>query len=268
MAKIYPFGYNDAAVGMMQTRTAEACAGLFLKHAAAGMRVLDVGCGPGSITFGLAQALAPGKVTGIDFEASQISIAEQLVKRKQQHNCDFKVASVYELPFADAEFDAVYGHTILMQFKDLHPVLAEIRRVLKPGGLISFREVDFGANLYYPQDSAYKKLMTIFRKSIAHNQGNPDIGRSLASSLSDAGFSIQETFVSYAQAPTDEARKVRYGEVTALWEQADFPRQAVALGWITDEERIGLPDRLKQESVQPGIINGTTYVEIVGKKTY
>jgi len=266
MSKIYPFGYNPAAVGMMQTRTAAACANLLLKHASPGMRVLDVGCGPGSITFGLAEELAPGKVTGIDIEASQISIAEELAKSKEQDNCDFKVASIYELPFGDAEFDAVYGHTILMQFDDLNPVLSELWRVLKPGGLISFREIDFGANLFYPEDSAFKELMTIFRKSIAHNQGNPDIGRSLASSLSNSGFNIHEVFASYAQSTTEDEKKGMYGAMTALWEQADFPKQAVELGWITDEKRKELPDRLSQESTQPGIFNGTTFVEVVGAK--
>jgi len=266
MSNIYPFGYNPAAVGMMQTRTAAACAGLFLKYASPGMRVLDVGCGPGSITVGLAEELAPGKVTGIDIEESQISIAEELANNKGQRTCDFQVASIYDLPFEDAEFDAVYGHTILMQFEDLIPVLSELRRVLKPGGLISFREIDFGANLYYPEDSVFKELMTIFRKSIAHNQGNPDIGRSLASSLSNSGFSIHEVFASYAQSTTEDAKRGMYGAMTALWEQADFPKQAVELGWITDEERKELPDRLSQESTQPGIFNGTTFVEVVGAK--
>ena len=267
MSKIYPFGYNPAAVGMMQTRTAAACASLFLKHASPGMRVLDVGCGPGSITVGLAAELDPGRVTGIDIEASQISIAEELAKSEEQHNCDFKVASIYELPFENAEFDAVYGHTILMQFDDLDPVLSELTRVLKPGGLIGFREIDFGANLYYPEDSAFKELMTIFRRSIAHNRGNPDVGRSLASSLSNYGFSVHEVFASYAQSTTEEAKKGMYNAMTALWEQADFPEQAVELGWITDEERKELPDRLRQESTQPGTVNGTTYVEVVGTKT-
>lgn len=267
MSKIYPFGYNPAAVGMMQTRTAADNAGLFLKHASPGMKVLDVGCGPGSITVGLAEALAPGKVTGIDIEASQIAIAEELAESEGQSNCDFKVASIYELPFDDSEFDAVYGHTILMQFDDLGPVLSELRRVLKPGGLIGFREIDFGASLYYPNDSAFKELMTIFRKSIAHNQGNPDIGRSLASSFSNSGFSIKEVFACYAQSATEEAKKGMYRAMTALWEQADFPKQAVELGWITDEERKELPDRLSQESTQPGSFNATTYVEVVGIKT-
>lgn len=267
MSKIYPFGYNPAAVGMMQSRTAATCASLFLKYASPGMRVLDVGCGPGSITVGLAEELAPGNVTGIDIEASQISIANEIAKTKELGNCDFKVASIYELPFEDAAFDAVYGHTILMQFEDLNPVLTELWRVLKPGGLVSFREIDFGANLYYPEDSAFKELMTIFRKSIAHNQGNPDIGRSLASSLSHSGVSIKEAFASYAQSPTEEAKKGIYGTMTALWEQADFPKQAVELGWITEEERKELPNRLSQESKQPGIFNGTTFVEVVGTKT-
>lgn len=143
---------------MMQTRTAADCAGLFLKHASQGMRVLDVGCGPGSITVGLARELAPGIVTGIDIEASQISTADELAENETQSNCNFQVANILELPFENAEFDAVYGHTILMQFEDLNPVLTELWRVLKPGGLVGFRETDFGANLYFPEGSAFKGL--------------------------------------------------------------------------------------------------------------
>ena len=70
-----------------------------------------------------------------------------------------------------------------------------------------------------------------------------------------------------AQSATDEARKGMYSAMTALWEQADFPKQAVELGWITDENRKKLPERLRQESMQQGTVNGTTYVEVVGTKT-
>ena len=58
-----------------------------------------------------------------------------------------------------------------------------------------------------------------------------------------------------------------YSAMIALWEQAEFPKQAVELGWMTDEERQMLPERLREESTQPGILNGITYVEAVGTKT-
>lgn len=101
---------------------------------------------------------------------------------------------------------------------------------------------------------------------MAYNQCNPDIGRSLASSLSDFGFRIHEIFASYAQSRTEEASKFMYAAMTALWEQADFPKQAVDLGWITDNERKKLTGRLGKESTQAGVFNDTTFVEVIGKK--
>ena len=266
MTKIYPFGYNPAAVGMMQSRDAANNAALFLKYASPGMKVLDVGCGPGSITAGIAEALAPGQVTGIDIEPSQVALGEELAKSKGLDNCNFETASIFELPYADGCFDAVYGHTILMQFNDLAPVLAEIHRVLRPGGLVSFREIDFGASLYYPEDSAFKELMSVFRRSIFHNQGNPYVGRSLSGVLTEAGFDIEEALASFAQSSTAEQKKGMYKAMTLLWEQADFPKQAVELDWISEDDRSAMSERLADESSKPEYFNATTYVEVVGFK--
>lgn len=267
MSKIYPFGYGPAAVGMMQSRDASTNAKLFLKYASPGMNVLDVGCGPGSISVGIAEALAPGQVTGIDIEPSQIVLGEELVKSKKMENCKFETASLLELPFEDSSFDAVYGHTILMQFSDLKPVLDEIMRVLKPGGLVGFREIDFGASLYHSENSALRKLMALFRRSFLHNEGNPDIGRSLARLLTEAGFSVKEVLASYAQASTDEQKLGMYKAMAGLWNQADFPTQALELGWITKEEKDSLPGHLELESRQPGSFSATTFVEAVAFKS-
>jgi 2-polyprenyl-3-methyl-5-hydroxy-6-metoxy-1,4-benzoquinol methylase len=67
---IYTFGYGPTAVQIMTSRSAEDSARFFLPYLRAGMRVLDCGCGPGSITVGLAQAVTPGEVVGIDVEPS------------------------------------------------------------------------------------------------------------------------------------------------------------------------------------------------------
>jgi SAM-dependent methyltransferase len=115
---IYTFGYGPTAVQIMTSRSAEDSARFFLPYLRAGMRVLDCGCGPGSITVGLAQAVAPGEVVGIDVEPSQIALAQTYAAERGIANARFETGNVSALPFPDATFDAAFGHTIVMQFRD------------------------------------------------------------------------------------------------------------------------------------------------------
>lgn len=264
--KIYPFGYSPAAVGMMQNRSAENNAGFFLEYLSPGNTVVDIGCGPGSITVGLAAAVAPGEVVGIDIEPSQTALGRERAKSLGLENCRFETGSVYELPIPDDSVDAVYGHTILMQFSDLDPVLAEIRRVLRPGGVIGFREIDIGASFFHSENSVLKEVMFTLRRSILHNEGNPDIGRALPSLLSSAGFEILSAGVTYVCAATPEAKSGMYAAMTRLWEQSGFSVQAESLGWISTSERAAIPARLTRESNDPGSFSGTSYAEVVARK--
>lgn len=79
-------------------RTATDFAGFFLPYLQPGMRLLDCGCGPGTITIGLAAAVAPGEVVGIDLEAAQINLAQTQAAQANVTNARFEVANVYELP--------------------------------------------------------------------------------------------------------------------------------------------------------------------------
>lgn len=266
MPKIYPFGYSAAAIGMMQSRTAEANAGFLLAHLSPGMSVLDIGCGPGSITVGIARAVAPGSVVGVDIEPTQVALGNEQAAALQLTNCEFQTASVLALPMADDAFDVVYGHTILMQFDNLEPVLSEVARVLKPGGLIGFREVDLGASLFHSETSAMKDLLFMLRRSVFHNEGNPDMGRSLPSALSSAGLDLVSISAQYNYSSTPEAKAGMYQAMARLWVDAEFPDQAEELGWITPAQRAALPERLEREAADPASFTGTTYVEVVARK--
>ena len=103
----YTPGHTPNALDFMSRRTAESHAAFFLPHLKPGMRVLDCGCGPGGITVGLAQRINPGEVTGIDAGGAPLERARE---RASEANIQltFREASVYSLPFRDAEFDAVF----------------------------------------------------------------------------------------------------------------------------------------------------------------
>src|ERR1700730_4220237 len=123
-------------VSFMEQRSADTHAGFFLPQLLSGWCVLDAGCGPGSITLGRARRVAPGVVTGIDFEDSQFAKAREQAKHEGL-NVEFRKASVYQLPFEDESFDAIFSHALFEHLSDPCAALRELRRVLKPGGLIA-----------------------------------------------------------------------------------------------------------------------------------
>jgi ubiquinone/menaquinone biosynthesis C-methylase UbiE len=101
--------------------------------------VLDVGCGVGSLALDLAATIAPGRVAGIDLDAGQIAVAHTTAAERAIENAAFQTGSVYELPFDDASFDVVYANTVLLYVREPVRAVAEMRRVLRPGGLAAVR---------------------------------------------------------------------------------------------------------------------------------
>ncbi|MDQ3701746.1 MAG: class I SAM-dependent methyltransferase, partial [Chloroflexota bacterium] len=109
----YTYGHSAVVVDVHAGRTAEREAAFFLRHLRSGMRVLDVGCGPGSITLGLAAAVSPAEVIGLDVEPGVIARAREAAVARGAGNVRFEVGSAYDLPYAEGSFDAVFAHTLL-----------------------------------------------------------------------------------------------------------------------------------------------------------
>ncbi len=106
-----------------------------------GDHVLDLGCGPGESAFGMIDRVPAARATGLDASATMIRIAN--LRRRAEHNgdrVDFVEGDAMRLPFEDATFDAVTGHSFLYLVPDAARVLAETTRVLKPGGRCAFLE--------------------------------------------------------------------------------------------------------------------------------
>jgi SAM-dependent methyltransferase len=262
--KIYVCGYSSASVQIMASRTAEVHARFLLPHLTPGMRMVDLGCGPGSITVGLARIVAPGDVVGIDIEQTQVELARALAAEQKVANVRFELGDVRDLPFSDGMFDVVFGHTILMQFQDPMPVLSEVRRILKPDGVAAFREPCFARNLSEPLESAPDQLWKVFGRVLAYNGGDIDIGQRLGVLLQSAGFGRLAMSASFSGAWTAEAKQDACERYARLCEEADFMKQALALGWITPDVVADMMRGFRREARDPIAFFATAWREVVG----
>ena len=114
---------------------------------------MDLGCGPGTITTGLAKYVPQGSVTGVDLTPEVIVQAEQLAGQKDggaPKNVTFSTGNVLEgLPFEDETFDVVWMSQVLLHIPEPVKALKELRRVLKTGVCVADREGDF-PYFWYP----------------------------------------------------------------------------------------------------------------------
>lgn len=110
-----------------------------------GMRVLELGCGPGAFTTFVARAVGDrGKVYALDIQKDMLKQLENKLARpenKDIRNVELVNSSAYALPFEDNSLDAVYMVTVLQEIPDRNKALQQVRRVLKPGGVLAVTEL-------------------------------------------------------------------------------------------------------------------------------
>ena len=221
---------NPAFESELALRTAAKEAAFFLPMLRAGMRVLDLGCGPGSITLGLAQAVAPGEAIGVDLQPSQVTQAQALSAARGVMNVRFEPADIYRLPFPDGSFDAVFGNAVLMHLREPNRALEEVRRVLRPGGIAGVRDSDWGGRIHAPMTPLLEQWYAITVRVRQHNGGDPFMGRHHRRLLLDAGFARAEASVSVETAGTLDATRRRASFLKA--QLHGFARTALAEGWM------------------------------------
>jgi ubiquinone/menaquinone biosynthesis C-methylase UbiE len=170
---------------MMSARTAADRATFAQPLFKPGMWVVDLGCGPGSITLGLA---AESRVTGVDVDAGQVAQARAAARRAGRSTVDFLVASAYDLPFGDASVDVAFSHALFEHLSRPLDALAELRRVLKPGGRLALSTSDWSKARLRPKtanvDAALRGHYLVRRRT----GGNPFAGRVIAEQCATAGF--------------------------------------------------------------------------------
>ena len=226
----YTHGHSAAVLSAHSRRGAADSAAYLLAHLRAGMDLLDVGCGPASITADLAERVAPGRVVGLDAAAGALEAARATLReRGLSEQVELTCGDIMALPFEDASFDVVHAHQVLQHLADPVGALAEMRRVTRPGGIVAVRDAVYSAMTWFPEPAGMEQWRSVYMATARTNGGEPDAGSRLLSWAREAGFTDVTASAStwcYAT-PADRAWQ------SQTWAQrclTSFGPQAVELG--------------------------------------
>ena len=263
----YTIGHGEDVSRRLSRRNLEKDAAYILSHLEPGMRVLDVGCGPGSISVGLAAAVSPGEFHGIDMSQSQIDVATSTAQENGLSNAQFQVADVIALPFPDNHFDVVHCSAVLMHVPDTQSALTEILRVLRSGGIFGANEPT-GVSFIEPDIGNSTRLAEVFSAVLASNGGHPNIGKELKGKMFDAGFvDIEATgMVESFCRPSDPGEPTLFDSIKELILGPIISGRAIDLGIATQAEFDQWNKDFLVWQDSPGVFCGVIYGQIVGRK--
>ncbi|MEV8633528.1 methyltransferase domain-containing protein [Streptosporangium sp. NPDC051023] len=233
---VYTHGHHESVLRSHRWRTVENSAAYLLPHLRPGMSLLDVGCGPGTITAELAALVSPGVVTAVEVTAEALALARAEAERRGVPNVEFAVADVHTLDFPDDTFDVVHAHQVLQHVGDPVQALREMRRVCKPGGIVAVRDSDYAAFTWFPHLPELQEWMALYQRVARGNGGEPDAGRQLLSWAHKAGFTDVTVSASAWCFATPEDRDWWGGMWAERILKSDMARQAIALGATTEED--------------------------------
>jgi SAM-dependent methyltransferase len=261
---VYTHGHHESVLRSHTWRTAANSAAYLLGDLRPGLDLLDVGCGPGTITVDLARLVAPGRVVGID-RAAEVVARARAYAAAQGVSVELEAGDVYALPFAEASFDVVHAHQVLQHLSDPVRAMAEMRRVLRPGGLLAVRDSDYACFAWAPLDPLLARWLELYHAVARRNAGEPDAGRFLKGWALAAGFrDVRASSSTWTYADAESC--AWWG---GLWadrcEQSLFGEQAIAYGLSTRDELGAIAAAFRRWSTQPDAFFMVPHVEILAR---
>ena len=259
----YTMGFSEELLDAYRRQTAEANAAYLLPYLRPGLRVLDFGCGLGTISAGLAKAVAPGELHGIDVEESQIDLARSVAKANGIDNATFHVGDVTEMPFEDGFFDVAHCHNVLMHVPDTAAVLAEVKRVLKPGGIIGCREMISESSFTQPDFGVIGKSWEMFVDLLTADDAHPRMGRELKGRMLEAGFTNVQVTASFDIYNTPADILFIYNLAQKWFLSPEIVEAAIKYGASTRELCDAISVAYDEWKVHPGAICAIAFGEAI-----
>lgn len=265
MPESYTVGYDTAVMSWFNKRRAHSHAKFFTPYLQRGMRLLDGGCGVGSITADLATIVAPGETIGIDLEQSQINHAHHHTTHLS--NLRFAQANITQLPYPDDYFDAVFVHGVLEHLA--HPLAAvlEIKRVLKPGGIVGARHADWDGFLLAPIYPSLQPFLPTIKQLLKAQACDPQFGRHQVQYFNQAGLSLEQVSASYDCWTANETERIEAGAFFAAYCASEGFKQQVYDAQLLDPTTLSaMIAGFQQWRDDPNAFAADAWSEVVARK--
>jgi ubiquinone/menaquinone biosynthesis C-methylase UbiE len=269
MKDTYTHGHHESVLRSHTWRTAENSAGYLLPALRPGQSLLDVGCGPGTITADLARRVAPGPVVGLDRSADVVAEARHLLEADGSDtpdNLSFAPGDVYSLEFEDGSFDVVHAHQVLQHLSDPVAALREVHRVLAPGGTLAVRDSDYGAFVWAPADTALDRWLELYHQVTARNGADADAGRHLPRWVAEAGFSDRRVSSSTWTMATPDDRRWWGGLWADRVRWSAFGEQAESYGLSDRAELEAIAEAFQRWAEAPEAVFVVVHVEVLARR--
>ncbi|MFW2383258.1 MAG: class I SAM-dependent methyltransferase [Acidimicrobiales bacterium] len=233
----YTHGHHRSVLKSHTWRTASNSAAYLLPHLFPEASLLDVGCGPATITCDLATRV--GSVVGIEPVDGILETAEATKVEWGADNVEFRSGDVYALAFDDNSFDVVHAHQVLQHLSDPVAAIREMVRVAKPGGIVAVRDADYRAMSWFPEPPGLDRWMDIYQQVARRNAAEPDAARHLLSWAAQAGVERSRIEASVGTwLYCSEVERLWWGR---LWAERSvssaFGTQALRYGIATEEDQ-------------------------------
>jgi ubiquinone/menaquinone biosynthesis C-methylase UbiE len=263
----YTHGHHRSVVAAHSARRASESAAFLLPRLKSPMRLLDFGCGPGTITVDLAGLLAPGgSALGIDYSEEVIEQARKHAAASGTKNVQFEARSIYDTGLEGSSFDVAYAHQVLQHLSEPVKALTEVRRVLKPGGICAVREVDWGSSALSSDDPRLGRFFEVYYAVARHNGGDPEAGRHLKRWFEEAGFHNLEVTTStwtFAERSGIEWWGKQWAERIL---HSNIATSAIEYGVADEAELKDISQAWLDWIESPGAFYSFIHVEVIGKK--
>ena len=262
----YAPGYEEGITDLFRFRNAERFSRHLLVHLRPGMRVLDGGCGPGTITVGLASRVAPGDVLGIDRDEKQVAAATTMAQQTGVLNVRFEAGDILHLPCPDASMDAVHLCCILTHILQPLEALKEAWRVLKPGGIVSLRDPVFASTIWCPENSLLIEACQWIIRAIRYAGGDANRGKDLGVLLHEAGYGDLHLSAAY-DGPQNPAERPGFCALLAgVFSETQMARLLVAQGWTTQSRLEQIARAIQELGSDPRGFVAVPHIEALGWK--
>ncbi|KAL2113171.1 hypothetical protein VUR80DRAFT_5078 [Thermomyces stellatus] len=235
----YVHGHSRATVSAHARRSAKRFTSYVLPYIQPHHAVLDVGCGPGTISADFAELAPSGSVTCLDASEAVLASARATCTERGLSNVDFVTGDVNKLPFDDGTFDVVHAHQVVIHLPEPETAMREMFRVLKQGGVLACKDMILSSMAYHPclsgMDAWHRALVATMRAAGA----DPDMGARLKGLALAAGFAARDVKCSVGPWCFSEPDDVAWwGESVAerLTEEGGLRGKALGTGAMSADE--------------------------------